>query len=108
MIDNGEETGEGWLDLVVVLDRHSRRVVGWATGTRIDHTLGLTALDRALVERQSWTSRIALTAALARSLDGWYNPVRRHSRLGYLSPVALGNARDARPRTSWAEHGEFS
>jgi putative transposase len=144
-------TGEGWLYLAVVLDLHSRRVVGWATAPRCDRGVVLTALDRALalrgrptlhhsdrgcqyaseeyraalaargvtvsmsrrgncydnavvesffstlkrelVERQPWTSRIALTAALARYLEGWYNPFRRHSRLGYLSPVAFEHTR---------------
>jgi len=144
-------TGEGWLYLAVVLDLHSRRVVGWTTGIRIDRVLVRRALDRALalrgrptlhhsdrgcqyasadyqavlaargvtvsmsrrgncydnavvesffstlkrelVDRRPWPDRIGLTAALARYIEGWYNPVRRHSRLGYLSPVAFEHTR---------------
>jgi putative transposase len=38
--------------------------------------------------RTPWRTRSAATTALVRYIDGWYNPVRRHSTLGYLSPVA--------------------
>lgn len=44
-------TAEGWLYLAVVLDLFSRRVVGWATGARIDRHLVLRALDMALAHR---------------------------------------------------------
>ncbi|MFN0181163.1 MAG: DDE-type integrase/transposase/recombinase [Gemmatimonadales bacterium] len=44
-------TGEGWRFLAVVIDLHSRRVVGWATSARCDRVLVLDALDRALVRR---------------------------------------------------------
>jgi putative transposase len=38
--------------------------------------------------RTPWRTRATATAALVRYIDGWYNPVRRHSTLGYLSPIA--------------------
>ena len=41
-------TAEGWLYLAVVLDLHSRLVVGWAVSYRIDTDLTLLALDRAI------------------------------------------------------------
>jgi len=41
-------TAEGWLYLAVLLDLTSRRVVGWATSTRLERQLVLTALHRAL------------------------------------------------------------
>ena len=44
-------TAEGWLYLAVVLDLCSRRIVGWATGPRIDVALTRTALQRALDRR---------------------------------------------------------
>ena len=44
-------TREGWLYLAVILDLASRRVVGWALRTRLDHELALTALRMALVHR---------------------------------------------------------
>lgn len=45
-------TGEGWLYLAVVLDLHSRIVVGWATSSLIDTDLTLAALHRALWRRR--------------------------------------------------------
>ena len=46
-------TLEGWLYLAVILDRYSRRVVGWAMGNRIDKALTLGALRVALETRWS-------------------------------------------------------
>ena len=45
-------TGEGWLYLSVILDLHSRRVVGWAFGQRLDTVLALDALHMALRVRR--------------------------------------------------------
>jgi len=49
-------TTEGWLYLAVVLDLHSRQVVGWSTSSRIDTDLTQLALDRALIHRDPETS----------------------------------------------------
>jgi transposase InsO family protein len=46
-------TLQGWLYLAVVLDLHSRRVVGWATSARIDRQLVLDALLMAVGRRGS-------------------------------------------------------
>ena len=45
-------TKEGWLYLAVLLDLHSRRVVGWALSTTLEQTLPRQALERALALRQ--------------------------------------------------------
>jgi putative transposase len=45
-------TEEGWLYLGVVMDLHSRRIIGWATSNRIDQNLTLDALRMALGRRQ--------------------------------------------------------
>lgn len=45
-------------------------------------------LKRGLVHRQTWPSRSSLTRALVDYIEGWYNPERRHSHLGYMSPIA--------------------
>lgn len=45
-------TKEGWLYLAVVLDVFSRRVLGWATGSRLDQSLALSALEQALRQRR--------------------------------------------------------
>jgi putative transposase len=46
-------TGEGWLYLVAVLDLHTRRIIGWAMSDRMTSDLTLTALEMALLQRQS-------------------------------------------------------
>ena len=139
-------TREGWLYLAVLLDLATRRVVGWALGTRVDQELTLAALRMALVHRGArggrhhsdrgvqyaarayrrllaaagftasmsrvgncWDNAVveSFFATLTKELlaDGvfatraeasravfefieiWYNRQRRHSTLGYLTPV---------------------
>lgn len=142
-------TAEGWLYLAIVLDLHSRRIVGWATSDRLKKDLALRALRQAIIIRQpppglthhsdrgsqycsddyqrllkartiipsmsgkgncydnamvetvfktikneliwrtSFQTRNGATLALGRYIDGFYNPRRRHSALGYKSPVSF-------------------
>ena len=42
---------EGWLYLAIVLDLHSRRIVGWETSDRLKKDLATTALSRAIAIR---------------------------------------------------------
>ena len=44
-------TAEGWLYLAVLLDLHSRRVVGWSMSDRLDRTLAIAALEMAVGRR---------------------------------------------------------
>jgi putative transposase len=44
-------------------------------------------LKKEQIYRQSWATRAAARAAIFGYIEGWYNPRRRHSTLGYLSPV---------------------
>ena len=44
-------TREGWLYLVVILDRHSRRVIGWAVSNRMKRDLAIRALKMAIAIR---------------------------------------------------------
>ena len=44
-------TAEGWLYLAVMIDLHSRRVVGWATSNRLKRDLALQALNNAVALR---------------------------------------------------------
>jgi putative transposase len=46
------KVGGGWRYLAVVLDRHSRRVLGWRLSSRRDLTLTLKALNRAVARRR--------------------------------------------------------
>jgi putative transposase len=39
-----------------------------------------------LLHRQAWPTRSAARSAIFRYLHAWYNPRRRHSTLGYVSP----------------------
>jgi transposase InsO family protein len=45
-------TAQGWLYLAVLLDLHSRRVVGWAMENTLEQKLTQQALERALALRQ--------------------------------------------------------
>ena len=45
--------------------------------------------ENELVWRTIFQTRIAAELALGRYIDGFYNPRRRHSALGYESPVSF-------------------
>jgi transposase InsO family protein len=40
-----------------------------------------------LLDRYQWTTKAAVRAAVFQYIEVWYNRVRRHSALGYLSPL---------------------
>ena len=142
-------TAQGWLYLAVILDLHSRRVVGWAVSDRMKQDLAIQALDMAvrlrnppegcifhsdrgsqycaydyqkrlqkykltpsmsgkgncydnasvetffktikaeLIWRQSWPTRRQAETAIFQYINGFYNPRRRHSYLGGISPLAF-------------------
>jgi putative transposase len=42
-----------------------------------------------MIWRTSFQTRSAAELALGRYIDGFYNPSRRHSALGYRSPVTF-------------------
>ena len=44
-------TREGWLYLGVILDLHSRRVIGWAVSNRMKRNLAIRALNMAMAFR---------------------------------------------------------
>lgn len=44
-------------------------------------------LQRELLDRRSWTTRRELAGAIFEWIEVWYNPRRRHSLIGYHSPV---------------------
>jgi putative transposase len=52
-------------------------------------------LECELIDRESWKSRAEARIAVFDYLEGWYNPHRRHSALGYLSPAAFEAANEA-------------
>ena len=52
-------------------------------------------LECELLERRRFTSKIEAKMACFSFIEGWYNPVRRHSALGYRSPMAYEAAMEA-------------
>lgn len=44
-------------------------------------------LECELLDRRTFRSQADARAAIFRFIEGWYNPHRRHSSLGYLSPI---------------------
>ena len=89
-------TGEGWLYLAVVLDLHSRRVVGWAMHTSLEWSLVGDALTMAITQRRpppgllhhsdrglqyacenyrTLLSRHGMTASMSRASNCWDNAV---------------------------------
>jgi len=142
-------TREGWLYLAVILDLHSRRVIGWAVSNRMKRDLAIRALSMAIAFRQPpkgcihhtdrgsqycsydyqkilrqngfkvsmsgkgncydnaavetffktikaeliwrhpWETRRKAEMAIFKYINGFYNPRRRHSALGWKSPVAF-------------------
>ena len=91
---------------VIVHSDHGSQYTSWVFGQRL-RAAGLlgsmgrigSALDNALAESffsrlqldlldtQTWSTRAELAAAIFEWIEAWYNPHRRHSSLGYLSPV---------------------
>jgi putative transposase len=45
------------------------------------------AMQPELLDRQAWGSRVELANAMFKWIEGWYNPHRRHSSLGMVSPA---------------------
>jgi len=155
-------TREGWLYLAVILDLHSRRVIGWAVSNRMKRDLAIRALNMAIALRRppkgcvhhtdrgsqycshdyqkilrqygfkvsplgecmhspagqrmsgkgncydnaavetffktikaellwqrSWATRRTAELAIFEYINGFYNPRRRHSALGWKSPLAF-------------------
>jgi len=44
-------------------------------------------LEAELLDRNTFRSQVDARMAIFRYIEGWYNPKRRHSSLGYLSPA---------------------
>ena len=44
-------------------------------------------LEREVLNRRRFKTQAEARMAIFEWLEGWYNPHRRHSSLGYLSPI---------------------
>jgi putative transposase len=54
-------------------------------------------LECELLARRRFGSQAEAQTAVFRFIEGWYNPARRHSGLGYLSPIAYQEMMQAEP-----------
>ena len=48
-------------------------------------------LKKELIRRRAWPTRRELIGEVFEYIEAFYNPIRRHSTLGYLSPVEFEN-----------------
>jgi transposase InsO family protein len=69
-------TREGWLYLAVILDLHSRRVIGWAVSNRMKRDLAIRALKMAIAFRSPPKGCIHHTDRPSRDIAARY-PVRQ-------------------------------
>lgn len=53
------------------------------------------SLETELLDRHTWYTRDQLANAVFEWINAWYNPRRRHSALGYLSPIQYEQAHSA-------------
>lgn len=60
--------------------------VGEALDNAVAESFSAT-LETELLDRYNWSSRQALALAIFEYIEGFYNRRRRHSTLGYLSPL---------------------
>lgn len=61
------------------------------------------SLECELINRRSWKTQAQARTALFTWIEGWYNPRRRHSSIGYLSPMNF--ERKHNEPTTHTEHG---
>ena len=64
-------------------------------------------LECELINRRSFKTKTEARAALFTYIEGWYNPRRRHSGIGYLSPANFERKHqvDDNIRPSRVKHG---
>jgi putative transposase len=61
-----------------------------AVGSTYDNALmesSFGSMQIELLDRRTWDTREQLASAIFEWIEAFYNPVRRHSNLGYLSPL---------------------
>lgn len=65
------------------------------TGSALDNAISesfVASLKTELIDRSSFPTRDAAKVSIFEFIEGFYNRVRRHSSLGYLSPSAYEQA----------------
>ena len=79
-------TREGWLYLAVILDLHSRRVIGWAVSNRMKRDLAVRALKMAVALRQPPKGCIHHTDRGSQYCSHDYQKLLRQHGLVSISP----------------------
>jgi putative transposase len=87
------QTREGWLYVAAVLDLHSRKIVGWAMGGRIDTALVLAALNMALLHRSPSPNLLCHSDRGVQYASGDYRQALAHAGL-VASMSRKGNCYD--------------
>lgn len=88
------------IDYQAELRKHGLLVSMSAKGSCYDNAMVETffkTLKSELVWRTVFQTRTEAREALARYIDGFYNPVRRHSALGLISPAQFERRAAAAP-----------
>ena len=78
------------IDYQAVLRKHGLRISMSGKGNCYDNAVVETffkTIKSELIWPVAWQTRSQAENAVARYIDGFYNPIRRHSTLGYKSPV---------------------
>ncbi len=57
-----------------------------------------------LLNRQSWKTVVELSHAMAEWIEGFYNPLRRHSALGYLTPNEYEALHSKEPQAAFSQN----
>jgi transposase InsO family protein len=58
------------------------------------------SLKKELIYRHTWPTRAEARTAVFEYIEGWFNPRRRHSTLGYLSPADYEHQHEHQPLTT--------
>jgi transposase InsO family protein len=53
-----------------------------------------------LLDRRPWRTHLELALAIADYIDHFYNPARRHSALGYLTPDEFEQLHSPQPQVT--------
>lgn len=95
--DQGSQfTSKAWTG---VLDAAGIRISMDGKGRWIDNAMAesfFASLEREVLNRRCFKSQAEAKMAIFEWIEGWYNPHRRHSSLGYRSPVNYERAHAAR------------
>ena len=78
------------IDYQAVLKKHGLLISMSGKGNCYDNAVVETffkTIKSELIWPVAWQTRGQAENAVARYIDGFYNPIRRHSTLGYRSPV---------------------